>query len=149
MNVKVVPTEALHAITKEHRLLRGDAADGEDAPLEACIRGFEEYFQDRFGCLIQLPVADDVPRQLYHDSGMCDLTGQCWRKDCSNHRSASSLTAEGGEVATMAGEAIADVAELAGRLAAVGVFGQQLTFMSCTSSALAEDITVPATGRCE
>ena len=63
------------------------AADGgiEAAPLEALLAGFHEFADKVYRPIIPIPLTQQWWRWLYHDCGICTITGKCWAEECPEH----------------------------------------------------------------
>lgn len=91
-NVKVDHLAAMRAIAEEHRRVHGPEEDEADPSLQECLAGFGRYFDEYFGVLLPLDVAEGVPAAVYHDSGMCGLTRRCHVADCPNREGADEAS---------------------------------------------------------
>lgn len=80
------------AIVAEERRDRDGGDDDSNPPLDVCLAGFKRYFDEHFGVVLPLDVADDVPPAVYHDSGMCGLTRRCHVSGCSNVEEPTDIT---------------------------------------------------------
>lgn len=67
--------------------------DGGDDELDICMAGFAVHVWTSLGQLIPIPLSDGCVRMLYHDGGMCGLTGTCPVEDCAAVAAAAARAA--------------------------------------------------------
>ena len=80
-----------------------DAAGAEAPPLAVCLAGFAAFADLIYKPVIPLPLGATAWPNLYHDAGVCAVTGRCWKAGCEQFEGGAGSKGVEGEGAGSTG----------------------------------------------